>query len=173
MLRLCILTVLGLALCADWSYGENAPPPRPPSVAFVRDLDKGKNVIVVTMSEIVPVVEEREVTEEVEVNGKKIPVTKLVKVTVLTPLLKDVVWNAEKGMAINRAGKRLSKDDLFKQIKADDKIIIFWTKEIDPVYLKGLKEDVFLIKMELPVVLAPNPESVPPKKPEPLPRPKP
>jgi hypothetical protein len=164
MSRSWFLVVLGLALTAGLSQAENQPVSRPPVVAFVRDLDRSKGLIVITMPEFVPVVEMREVTEEVEVNGKKMVVKKLVSVNVITTVTKDVAWNAEKGTAINRAGKRYSKDELFKQLKAGDKIIVFWAKEIDPMYLKGLKEDVVLLKMQVPTVLAPIPEPVPPTK---------
>src|SRR5579864_6367550 len=143
-----------------------APKSAPPTFAFVHELDKSQNLIYVRIVNFVPCSETRTVQETVEKDGKKSTVAKqmTVKSYISLPLYEKVA--AEKVNAINGAGKKLSRDDLFQQLKAGDSILLY-SGELDPVFLKPLKEKTILLQMET------SPPIVPPMTvPEPIPPPK-
>ncbi|HLW64509.1 MAG TPA: hypothetical protein VKS79_04255 [Gemmataceae bacterium] len=143
-----------------------APKSAPPTFAFVYDLDKSQNLVYVQTLEYVPRQETRTVTENIEENGKTFRVNRQVTVTVYVPVSRVTKVVVEKINAINGAGKKLSRDDLFQQLKAGDSILLY-SGELDPVFLKPLKEKTILLQMET------SPPIVPPMTvPEPIPPPK-
>ena len=131
----------------------------PPSFAFVHDLDKSQNLVYVLTIEQVPREETRTVTETVEQNGKAFQVTRLIKVRVYVPVSRVTKWDASKGTAINGAGKKLSREDLFQQLKAGDTILTY-SGDLDQAFLKPLKENVVLLQMPPPVAPMNTPEPI-------------
>jgi len=166
MLRLWILLVLSLSLVADRSPAENGPLPPPPRSVSILDLDKSKNIVVLGVPAVIVEIQVREIPELVEVLGKKVPVTKQIIVNVVTTVIKEVKWDTQKGHAINSAGKKISREELFQKLKAGDTILIYSTKNVDPSYLKTLKDDVILLHAsgEMPGLPIVPPEPIPPPK---------
>jgi hypothetical protein len=169
MMRSWLLAVSICAIFAATGRAQNQPAmPKsgPPSFAFVHDVDKSQNLIYVRTIEYVPEERTATVSEVVEANGQKIQVPKTVKVTVAVPVMRVTKWDAEKGVAINGAGKKLSRDDLFEQLKAGDTIFLYGGA-LDQAFLKPLKENVVLLQMQA------SSGAIPPMNvPEPIPAPK-
>jgi hypothetical protein len=160
--------VLATMATVGWAQKNEPVTPKsgPPTFAFVYDLDKSQNLVYVQTIEFVPREETRMVVETIDENGRKFQVTRQVKVYVYVPVSRVTKWDAEKGAAINGAGKKLTREDLFQQLRAGDSILIY-SGEVDPMFLKPLKENTILLQMETPpTVIAPM------KVPEPIPAPK-
>ena len=168
MLRSWILTIAVLASMATVGSAQNQPPiPKsaPPSFAFVHDLDKSQNLVLVRTVEYVQRAETRTVPEIVERNGQKFQVTKQVTVMVVVPVTSITKWDAVKGTAINGAGNRLSREELFQQLKSGDTILTY-SGDLDQSFLKLLKDNVVLLQMKAPSAV------IPPMGPEPISGPK-
>ena len=170
MTRLWILASAVLASMATIGSAQKnepfAPKSAPPTFAFVYDLDKSQNLVYVLTVEYVPRVETRTVPETVEQNGKTFTVTRQVAVTVYVPVSRVTKWDAEKGGAINGAGKKLSREDLYQQLRAGDGILIY-SGDLDKAFLKPLKENTVLLQVaSTPAVMQPAgvPEPIPPPK---------
>ena len=170
MMRCWIAAVVSIAFLVVRGEAQNQPvaPKSPaPGFAFVNDLDKSQNLVYVQTIELVPRQETRTVTENVEQNGRTFQVTKEVSVTVMAPVTRITKWDATKANAINSAGKKLSPEELFQLLRAGDTILVYTSENVDPSFLKPLKENVVLLQMQPPpVILKPN------LAPEPLPGPK-
>jgi hypothetical protein len=169
MLRTWIAAIVVLAAMPTVGRAQKepvAPKSPPPMFATVHDVDKNQNLVYLLMIEFALRQETRNVTEFVEQNGQKIPVTKVVNTMAYVPVSRVMLWDFEKAVATNGAGKKLSREDLFQQLKAGDSILIY-VKDLDPVFLKPLKENAILLQMEtFPALMDPM------RAPKPIPAPK-
>jgi hypothetical protein len=169
MMRTWLVAASICAIVTTIGRAQNQPPiPKsaPPAFAFVHDLDKSQNLVFVRTIEYLQRAETRTVPEIVERNGQKFQLTKQVTVMVVVPVTSVTKWDAGKGTAINGAGNKLSREELFQQLRAGDTIMTY-SGDLDQAFLKLLKDNVVLIQMQASsaVIPAMGPEPIPgPKK---------
>jgi hypothetical protein len=132
-----------LLSASSWAEERQAyPKGTPPQFVFVSGVDKDKGVLKIQTGVSVPV--EKTVTQEVVINGKKVP--QVVRVTEYQLSLKEESLTLASFRVLDAQGKEIEGDDGWKKL-ADGKLMLrqAGSEPIDPAYLKLLAKDTLIL----------------------------
>ena len=157
--------VLAAAVAADpppkvLDKAEHGPAPRF-SIARIAD-----DMLVLKETVMVPI--PKKVTEEVTVDGKK--VTREKTVTEMTTRTIEFKMALKDVKGYSGAGKKLEAKALAERLKDDTPVLVSMGEEVDPFYLKVVKDSATILVLPRPKLPPPPP---PPGKDLPKPPPPP